>query len=81
MPAFLFQKGLSFPHRRSFLKRDKDLYYIFKVVETVNPEYLIASLDTVFKAHPPNKRREREKHGMMALAISAMNGPKGPRRQ
>ncbi|MGD0238015.1 MAG: GSU2403 family nucleotidyltransferase fold protein [Syntrophorhabdales bacterium] len=56
MSAFLFQKGLSFPHRRSFLKRDKDLYYIFKVVETVNPEYLIASLDTVFKAHPPKWR-------------------------
>ncbi len=50
--AFLFQKGLSFPDRRSGLKRDKDLYYIFKVVEIVDREYLITELRQVIEAHP-----------------------------
>jgi hypothetical protein len=55
--AFLFHKGLSFPERRSRLKQDKDLYYIFKIVQTVDREYLVAELNKVFAAHPGKWRR------------------------
>jgi hypothetical protein len=55
--AFLFHKGLSFPERRSSLKRDKDLYYVFKIVETVDREYLVTELAKVFAAHPQKWRR------------------------
>lgn len=54
--AFLFQKGLSFPHRGSALKRDKDLYYIFKIVQAVDREYLMTELLEVFEAHPKKWR-------------------------
>jgi hypothetical protein len=54
--AFLFQKGLSFPNRRSALQKDKDLYYIFKIVQAVNSEYLITELQKVFKSHPERWR-------------------------
>jgi hypothetical protein len=54
--AFLFQKGLSFPDRRSAAKRDKDLYYIFKVVETVEQGYLLPELKRVFGVHPSKWR-------------------------
>lgn len=50
--AFLFHKGLSFPDRRSTLKRDKDLYYIFKILETVDREYLLPEMKQVFRCHP-----------------------------
>jgi hypothetical protein len=56
--AFLFQKGLSFPERRSQLKLDKDLYYIFKVVETVDREYLMSELNEVLGCHPGKWRRK-----------------------
>ena len=55
--AFLFQKGLSFPDRRSALKKDKDLYYIFKIVQVVDHKYLITELKEVFGSHPKKWRR------------------------
>lgn len=54
--AFLFQKGLSFPNRRSALKKDKDLYYIFKIVQVVDSEYLIKEMEEVFGPHPKRWR-------------------------
>jgi len=55
--AFLFHKGLSFPERQHARKRDKDLYYVFKIVETVDREYLVTELNEVFAAHPGKWRR------------------------
>ncbi len=54
--AFLFHKGLSFPERRSARKRDKDVYYIFKIVQTVDREHLMTELNKVFAAHPEKWR-------------------------
>jgi len=50
--AFLFQKGLSFRDRRNVAKKRKDLYYIYKVVRSVDEERLIKELTTVSAAHP-----------------------------
>lgn len=52
LSAFLFQKGLSFPQRRSALKKDKDLYYIFKIVQGVGVEPLITELKEIVGFHP-----------------------------
>jgi hypothetical protein len=55
--AFLFQKGLSVPHRVSALKKDKDLYYVFKIVQAVDRVSLMTELKEVFGAHPKKWRR------------------------
>ncbi len=52
LSAFLFQKGLSFPQRRSVLKKDKDLYYIFKIVQGVGTKLLVTELKEIVRSHP-----------------------------
>lgn len=52
LSAFLFQKGLSFPKRKSTLKKDKDLYYIFKIVQGVGSGPLMNELKEIFGSHP-----------------------------
>lgn len=52
LSAFLFHKGVSFPNRVSSLKKDKDLYYIFKVVEGVGSAPFIAELSEIIRYHP-----------------------------
>lgn len=56
LSGFLFQKGLSFPNRSSRPKKDKDLYYIFKIVEAVERRYMITELEEVFLSHPKKWR-------------------------
>ena len=51
LSAFLFQKGLSFPQRVSALKKDKDLYYIFKIVQGVGSKPLVTELKEVVRSH------------------------------
>jgi len=54
LSAFIYQKGLSFPERTSELKKAKDLYYIYQVLDSVSDvDSLIQRLkETIFPSHP-----------------------------
>lgn len=68
LSAFVYQKGLSFPNRKSDLKRDKDLYYIFKIVQGVGIEPLINELKQILGSHPPKWSRTLMKNLQTAFS-------------
>jgi hypothetical protein len=52
LAAFIFQKGLSFPDRPQPMKRDKDLFYIYQVITTVDSDTLATKLlGNIFPAY------------------------------
>lgn len=53
LPAFIYQKALSFPSRTSEAKKAKDLYYIYQVLDSSNMDDFIHHLkQQIFPAHP-----------------------------
>ncbi len=53
LTAFLYQKGLSFPLRNSELKKAKDLYYIYQVLDSADLENLVQNIKRkIFPGHP-----------------------------